>query len=72
LEKGFDECILTRCEEVLLKNKDYNELQRKLSEAYKENDIDEYCELTMKIQIIIERTCYKLAAKDTVMFLYKD
>lgn len=55
-----DDIIATMCEEELIKNEEFMNLQMELAHAYDENDIDLYSELTLKLQIITSLLCFKL------------
>lgn len=64
MKKALERLITTRCEEELLKNGEYLELQKALATYYSAKDIDAYSETSLKMQEIIEKTCYKVAVKD--------
>ena len=67
--KSFDDFIENRCEEALLANKAYRDIQSEFNEAYKSNDIEKVNDLSMQMLIITESVCYKLAIKDVYTFL---
>lgn len=67
--KCFNEFIESRCDEALLANKEYRELQIELNEAYKSRDIEKYCELFLNLLVISECICYRLGIKDVYSFL---
>jgi hypothetical protein len=64
LGQEMEEYIARRCDEELNKDKRYMEIQAELSDAYKKHDIDLYCRLSMEMQPIVEKVCYKTAAID--------
>ncbi|RDU22223.1 hypothetical protein [Anaerosacchariphilus polymeriproducens] len=69
MNKEFENYILNRCEAELLKNNEYKNIQKKLAYASKNADINVYIELSLYMQIIIMKICYKLAIKDTFHFV---
>ena len=64
MDKDLKDYIAARCEKELLKNNEFKEVQKKLSDSYTRKDIETYSELSLRMQIIIETTCYKVAVKD--------
>jgi hypothetical protein len=66
---AFEEFIETRCEQALLANHEYREIQMKSDDALKNNDIEQYNEYAMRMLTIAENVCYKLAIKDTYSLL---
>lgn len=66
MNEVLDKYIETRCEKELQNSIEYSELQNKMLEAYKNNDICTYSELSIKMQIVTEKICYKTAIKDII------
>ena len=54
------------CEDALNKNDEFRKIQRQLAEAYKKNDIENYSELSIRLQIIVEKVCFETAIKELV------
>lgn len=72
MEKDLEGFIENRCEEALQKDGEYVKLQKKLSEAFRNKDIEQYCEISLKMQGVIELTSYRLACKDLYSVIKDD
>lgn len=66
MKKDFENYVVKRCEDELLKNNDYNELHKKLVEAYDNNDIETYSEIANEIQLLSACTSYRIATNDLI------
>ena len=64
MDKYFDELIASRCEKALQNDTNYLDVQNKLAEAHNNNDIETFCELSFRMQVIAVEVGYKLGMKD--------
>jgi len=64
MQKELENYILTRCERKLSEDADYMNIQRLMKDAYRNNDLEHYSELSYKMQLIVEQISYKTAAHD--------
>ncbi len=69
MDKDFESFISSRCEEKLQKNREYIEIQKKMADAQSHNKMDDYSELSLRLQLIVQNECYKYAFKDILMVL---
>lgn len=60
----FEDFVATRCEEALTRDVRYMEMQRQLSIAYQERNIELYSNLSVKLQSIVETVVYQAAVHD--------
>jgi hypothetical protein len=59
-----DDYVIMRCDDELVNNSDYMKLQKLLSNAYKDKNIELYSNLSAQLQYIVELTSYHAAVHD--------
>ncbi len=55
-----EEEVLLKCENALQNDKKYIKIQKEMIDAYRNNDIEKYSELSIDMQIVVQKICYYL------------
>lgn len=69
MSSEFDDFVAKRCEGELLRNDEYNNLQRQALEALKKNDIEKYSECDILLEGVVQRVSYIRGMKDMEKFM---
>lgn len=64
MDKELEILIETRCDNALLKNKEYLRLQDELAQAHIDNNIDAFSEISYRMQRLAVKYSYQFAIKD--------
>ncbi len=64
MDKDFEDYIAKRCEKALINDKEYQELQKQAINAYRQKDIEKYCECNILLQGVTQKVSYMVALKD--------
>lgn len=69
MNEDFLRYIGTRCDAVAVNDPEYRRIQGELADAHKNNDIESYAELSIKLEIIVQQYCYTQGFKDAMQLM---
>jgi hypothetical protein len=69
MNDDFMQYVYVRIEKALTENKEYMELQKKCSEAMKNDDLKLYNDLTTQLDSLAEELCYLQGRNDTMRMI---